>query len=303
MEEVQSLFLDGFKTLYQTEMVSSRFSSLVDPDWCVKLGLADAEALSLPPSDLEITNALFAMKPFKAPGPDGIHVGFYQRFWGNVGASMKHEIKQIFQDRKVPHYLNQTLIALIPKQDGPTSIGHFRPISLCNSIYNIMLKILVQRLRHLIPTLVSPLQAAFVAGRRSSDNVIIAQELIHSLKRRKEREGFMVIKIDLEKADDRLEWSFVRMVLDHFGFPKNVSELILSCISTTSTSILFNGNKLEAFYPSRGIRQGDPMSPYIFLLCMEYLSSLISKSYESKDWTTMKASQSGPRFSHFFFCR
>ena len=111
----------------------------------------------------------------------------------------------------------------------------------------------------------------------------------------------MVIKIDLEKADDRLEWSFVRMVLDHFGFPKNVFELILSCISTTSTSILFNGNKLEAFYPSRGIRQGDPMSPYIFLLCMEYLSSLISKSCESKDWTTMKASQSGPRFSHFFF--
>ena len=143
LEEVQSLFLDGFKTLYQTEMVSSRFSSLIDPDWCVKLGLADAETLSLPPSDLEITNALFAMKPFKAPGPDGIHVGFYQRFWGNVGASMKHEIKQIFQDRKVPHYLNQTLIALIPKQDGPTSIGHFRPISLCNSVYKILSKILV----------------------------------------------------------------------------------------------------------------------------------------------------------------
>ena len=122
-----------------------------------------------------------------------------------------------------------------------------------------------------------------MAGRRSFDNVIIAQELIHSLKRRKEREGFMVIKIDLEKAYDRLEWSFVRIVLDHSGFPKNFSELILSCISTTSTSLLFNGSKLEAFTPSRGIRQGDPISPYFFLLCRKYLSSLITKSYDSRD--------------------
>ena len=153
-----------------------------------------------------------------------------------------------------PPHLNQTLIALTPKQDGPTSISHFGPISLCNSIYKILSKILVHRLKHLIPSLVSPLQSAFVAGRRSSDNVIIAQELIHSLKRRKWREGFMVIKIDLEKAYDRLEWCFIRMVLDHFGFPKNFSELILSCISTTSTSLLFNCSKLEAFSPSRGIR-------------------------------------------------
>ena len=141
-----------------------------------------------------------------------------------------------------------------------------------------------------------------MAGRRSFDNVIIAQELIHSLKRRKEREGFMVIKIDLEKAYDRLEWSFVRIVLDHFGFPKNFSELILSCISTTSTSLLFNGSKLEAFTPSRGIRQGDPISPYFFLLCREYLSFLITKSCDSRDWTVVKTSQSGPRFSYIFFC-
>lgn len=93
------------------------------------------------------------------------------------------------------------------------------------------------------------------------------------------------------------------MVLDHFGFHKTISELILSCISSTSTSLLFNGRKLEAFSHSRGIRQGDPISPYIFLLYMEYLSSLISKSCDSRDWTAMKASPSGPGFSHIFFLR
>ena len=116
------------------------------------------------------------------------------------------------------------------------------------------LKLLFIDSNTLFPALVSPLQSAFMAGRRSFNNVIIARELIHSLKRRKGREGFMVIKIYLEKAYDRLEYSFIRMVLDHFGFPKNLSELILSCISTSSTSLLFNCTKLEAFSPLRGIR-------------------------------------------------
>jgi len=80
MEEVKSLFLDGFKSLYKTEMVSSSISYQVDMGWCVQIAQANVEALSLLPSDLEISNALFAMKPFKALGPDGIHVAFFQRF-------------------------------------------------------------------------------------------------------------------------------------------------------------------------------------------------------------------------------
>lgn len=83
----------------------------------------------------------------------------------------------------------------------------------------------------------------------------------------------MVIKIDLEKTYDHLEWSFVKMVLEHFGFPQEMINLIMSCISTTTTALLFNGSKLEAFQPSRGIRQGDPISPYLFLLCMEFLGA------------------------------
>ena len=98
------------------------------------------------------------------------------------------------------------------------------------------------------------MQAAFLTGRRGIDNVIIAQELIYSLKKRKGSNGYMVVKIDLEKAYDRLEWSFVRMVLKHFGFPTNIINLIMSCISSTSTDVLFNGNKLDSFQPTRGIR-------------------------------------------------
>ena len=133
-------------------------------------------------------------------------------------------------------------------------------------MYKIVTKILVQRLRPLLPSLISPMQATFLAGRRGTDNVIIAQELIYPLKKRKGNDGYMVVKVDLEKAYDLLEWSFVRMVLNHFGFLSNIINLIMSCISNTSTAILFNGNRLDLFQPSRGIRQGDPISHYIFLL-------------------------------------
>ena len=191
-------------------------------------------------------------------------------------------MKQIFASQKVPNYLNQTLIALIPKQLGPETISQFRPISLCNTVYKIVSKILVNRIRPLLPKLISPMQAAFLQGRRGADNVIIAQELIYSLGKRRGQEGFMAVKIDLEKAFDRLEWSFIRMVLTHFGFPKNIIRLILSCVSTTSTSLLFNGNKLQPFCPSRGLRQGDPISPFLFLLCMEFLGAHITNKCEEK---------------------
>ena len=115
------------------------------------------------------------------------------------------------------------------------------------------------------------MQSAFLEGKRSSDNVIIAQELIYSLKNKKGKDGFMVVKIDLEKAYDRLEWSFIKMVLEHFNFPRNIINLIMSYVTTTSASILFNGGKLSSFQPSRGIKQGDPLSPFLFLLCIEFL--------------------------------
>ena len=92
----------------------------------------------------------------------------------------------------------------------------------------------------------------------------------------------MVVKIDLQKAYDRLERSFIKMVLEHYGFLPNIVNLIMSCVTSTSTLILFNGNKLDSFHPSRGIRQGDPISPYLFLLCMEFLGAHISVLCEEK---------------------
>ena len=104
-----------------------------------------------------------------------------------VGDSVKREIKEVFMKHEVPEYLNQTLIALIPKQSDPEIVSHYRPISLCNTVNKVISKIIVLRIRPLLPSLISPMQTAFIQGRRGIDNVIIAQELIYSLRRRKGR--------------------------------------------------------------------------------------------------------------------
>ena len=111
----------------------------------------------------------------------------------------------------------------------------------------------------------------------------------------------MAIKIDLEKAYNKIEWSFVREMLVRANFPPDLRDIIMSYVSTVSISILFNGEALDPIYPSRGIRRGDPLSPYLFILCMDFLGQLIEEKCNAKLWQPVKASQSGLAFSHLFF--
>ena len=111
----------------------------------------------------------------------------------------------------------------------------------------------------------------------------------------------MALKIDLEKAYDKLEWSFIKDMLIRFNLPRKLIDLIMSCISSISTSLLFNGGALERFLPTKRIRQGDPLSPYIFIMCMDYLGQLIQERCEDKFWIPVKASRRGPAFLHLFF--
>ena len=301
LDGVKEVILAYFTKLYQSEQTNWPLEHPWSSDWCASLNEEEAHSLVPIPSNEEIWCALKSMKPYNAPGVDGLHAGFFQRFWLLVGESVKKIVRDIFETHEVPGFLNQTLIVLIPKQLGPETVGHFRPISLCNTVYKIVSKILVQRLRPHLPFLVSPMQAAFLKGRRSTDNVIIAQELIYSLKGRKGKDGYMIVKIDLEKAYDRLEWSFIKMVLEHFGLPKSIVKLIMSCVSSTTTSILINGSKMDSFQPTHGIRRGDPLSPYLFILCMEFLGAQISGMCEQNRWDPIKASRNGPSFSHIIF--
>jgi hypothetical protein len=287
----------GFVDLFSTSHLHPP-SGFCLPMWAPRV--LDQEALSLITHvDVkDVKMSLWSLKAFKALGPNGLHPRFFQKCWPTVGELVVNEVRQIFSTGKMPKYLNRILISLIPKCLGPETLSQFRPISLCNTVYKIVTKIIVCRLRPIMGNLVSPFQAAFVSDRRGLDNVVIAQELIHSSNRKKGRLGPLILKLDLEKAYDHLEWGFIREVLTFFKFPPPFVDLVLECVTTSSFSVLVNGGQLESFKPSRGIRQRDPLSPYLFKLCMEYLSLKILEACDNNSWKAIKASKNGPSFSH-----
>ena len=169
--------------------------------------------------------------------------------------------------------MNQTLITLIPKCRSPESLSNYRPISFCNTIYKIVTKIIVNRIYPFLSELISPLQVAFVPRRKGLDNAITVQELIHTMSKKKGRIGVMAIKLKLEKAYDHLEWSFVKMVLEHFGLPQNIINLIMSCISTTTIVLLFNGSNLKLFILREGLDKVIQFHPIFFCCAWSFLEA------------------------------
>jgi len=177
----------------------------------------------------------------------------------------------------------------------------FRPISLCDVIYKLITKVLVNRLQPFLDSLIGPLQCSFVPGRGTSDNALIAQKIMHFMHSSKSKQGSLAAKIDLEKAYDRVEWDFLQATLMEFDFPDITVRLIMFCIRSTNLTLLWNGSKLPSFAPARGLCQGDPLSPYLFVICMEKLSCLIAEMVEDNKWKLIHVSREGPCISHLFF--
>ena len=167
------------------------------------------ESLATEIEEKEIRHAVFNISPLKAPGVSGLHAISYQTQWHIVGESFCKAIKEAFQTQSIPAEVNRTVLVLIPKTEQPISLRIYRPISLFTVTYKTIIKIIANRLQELLPDLIGPHQTSFVPGRHITENIIVAQEIIHSMRRKKRRKGFMAIKVDLEKAYDKLSWSFI----------------------------------------------------------------------------------------------
>lgn len=192
-------------------------------------------------------------------------------------------------------------MVLIPKHDDPHTFKDFRPISLCNVLYKLVTKVLVHRLRPFLGDLISPLQSSFILGRGTKDNAILLQEIVYHMQKSKKKKGDIVFKLDLEKAYDRVDWDFLRHTLQVFGFPPVIVSLIMHGISSTHISLLWNDARTPGFTPARGLRQGDPLSPYLFVLCMERLGDIVNQVVCDGKWSPISISQTGPKISHLFF--
>lgn len=233
------------------------------------------ELLMRPFQEEEVRQALFMMHPNKAPGPDGLTAGFYQHHWELVGPAVTKAVLDFLRGGSMPEKVNTTTLVLIPKVKHPGEMKQFRPISLCNVVYKICSKLLANRMRPFLDAIISEEQSAFVPGRLITDNVLVAYECTHYLKRKKGKSGACAIKLDMAKAYDRVEWEYLRRVMLKLGFHADYVSLIMKCVTSVSFSVRINGELSEVFKPTRGIRQGDPISPYLFLLCAEGLSGLL----------------------------
>lgn len=197
---------------------------------------------------------------------------------------------------------NDTYIALIPKVKKPKRISEFRPISLCNVSYKIIAKVLVNRRKWVLNDVISENQSAFVPGRSIFDNVIMGHECLHHIKnKRVGRQGWVALKLDMRKAYDRVEWCFLERLLLKLGFHVAWVHLIMECVRTPIFSILLNGVPTGKIFPQRGLRQGDHLSPYLFLIVSEVLSSLITGAVARQNMTGFKPGKFCPEISHLFF--
>jgi len=271
----------------------------------------DNEKLLAPFQVSEFKKALYSMHSDKAPGPNGLNPAFYKRFWHLCGVELFQTGVAWLENGVFPPQIMETNIVLIPKKDKPESMSDLRPISLCNVIYKIISKVLANRLKHMMSKCISQEQSAFVENRSIVDNVMVASEILHHMKcKNNGKVGEVALKIDISKAFDRVDWSFVKRMMISLGFHTRWVNWMSICMESVHYQVLVNGESVGPVVPKRGLRQGDPLSPYLFILCAKGLSKLIKKSEAKGEIHGIKVCRGAPLLTHllfaddcFLFCR
>ncbi|GKA83475.1 protein LAZ1, partial [Tanacetum coccineum] len=248
------------------------FVKQVSPDSCTNM--------VCPVSDEEIKVAMFSIGDDRAPGSDGYSSAFFKKGWDIIGSDVCHAIRYFFVSGRLLKEINHNFIALIPKVPTPLKVNEYRPISCCNVIYKCISKILTNRIINGIKEVVSENQSAFVLGRSISDNILITQELMHNYHRNR-GPSRCAFKINIQKAYDTVDWQFLDCALKCFGFHPLMIKWIMACVTSMSFSLSLNGDIHGFFKGKRGLRQGDPLSPYLFLLVMEVLSLMLNRKFNT----------------------
>ncbi|XP_019168052.1 PREDICTED: uncharacterized protein LOC109163801 [Ipomoea nil] len=299
-DAMRNIILDYYRGIFKSSSptINDEFFATIQP----RVTPVQNEGLLRPFEVIEVKSALFSMYPDKAPGPDGMNPGFYQHFWDVVGTDVSSYIMNCLNTGSFPSKLNETNIILIPKKKNPEMVSDYRPIALSNVIYRIMAKVITARMKPLMENIISESQSAFISERLITDNILIAAEVGHYLNRKQcGLAGWGALKLNMAKAYDRMEWPFLESMLMALGFVDRWVRLLMMCVTTVSYNILINVSQIEQITPTRGLRQGDPLSPYLFIICAEGLSLLLQQAQAKGEIHGCRVARGAPSITHLFF--
>lgn len=229
--------------------------------------------------------ALQGIGDLKSPDLDGYNANFFKSCWGIVKNDVIDAVKEFFENDRLFLPFNRTLVTLIPKSEDAKSVRDYRPIAGCSTFYKIISKILTARLGSMMPSVISKAQAAFVPGQNIHNHILLAYELIKGYSMRGGTPRIMM-QLDLQKAYDMVDWTALETIMKELGLPGKFITWIMNIVTTVSYVFNINGEISNDMVARRGIRQGDPISPLLFVFIMEYFNRL------------MEQLQLNPNFNH-----
>lgn len=241
-----------------------------------RLSSSEAASLEIPFMEHEIWEAVKECGNSKAPGPDGVNFKFIKRFWEVIKKDLMRAISWFHDKGEISKGCNASFVTLVPKVQNPVGLGEFRPISLIGSYYKVVAKVLARRLKRVVGKLVDDVQSAFIEGRYILDGILIANETVDYMRKKKEK--FLIFKIYFEKAYDSLNWVYLDEVLGKMGFGVKWRKWMRACLQSASISLLANGSPTEEFRMERGVRQSDPLSSFLFILAAEGLNAIMKEA-------------------------
>lgn len=268
---------------YIKQAALDHFSSRFKENDCLRPTFSSPFFCKLSPSDViylysiitmeEVKEAVWGCAGSKAPGPDGFNFNFIKSYWEIIKQEFWDCIKYFESMGKISNGCNPSFIVLVPKKVDTLDFSDYCPISLIGCVYKVLSKILSNRLAKVIASVISPNQSAFIAGRKILDGNLIANEVIRMASI--ENLKLLLFKVDFEKAFDSVNWNFLLDIMRQMGFSLKWRKWISSCLSSASISVLINGSPSKEFKLERGLRQGDPLSQFLFLIVAEALQIAI----------------------------
>ncbi|KAJ0788573.1 putative RNA-directed DNA polymerase [Helianthus annuus] len=294
--KIKKEILSFFRNLYVEKRV---VRPLVRCHGIKRISQEDANVISGPFSDKEIKEAVFACGSDRAPGPDGVNFRFIKKFWHLFEHDFGEIMRHFFQFGAFNQGSGSSFITLIPKSKDPTTLRDYRPINLIGVISKTVSKITATRFKKVIGKVISSTQSAFVKDRFILDSPLMLNEVMAWLKQRKKKA--LLLKIDFEKAYDNVNWKFIIDILDQMGFPAKWRMWMEGILSSARSAVLVNGSPTFEFQCQKGLRQGDPISPFLFLVVMEILSCLISNACNLGCFKGINTPNGGPVMSHFLY--